>query len=1385
VGRRGPELLRKIVSGIMLTILLASMLMSAFQVRQVKTDGVFPTLQETTSPWSMFQHDAQRTGRSQYDGPNSSNPDVRIFSAEGYSNFGFVAIATDGTIYSRATGPQGTGLYAFNPDGTTKWFLDHPVGSYPTIGPDGTIYSFSDQGVIAVDAYGTLKWEKGVACHYTRQFFALGNNGTLYFMAGVFLPNGSFAAPVLVALDLDGEVSWLFDIRGNQTWLAEPGYEMGDPLGSADTNEVTSPSVGPDGVIYFGSLNVLYALTLNGAVKWEKTFDVVSVGQNIRYAPVVSSDTIYVTVNDISYDPMRGISYSALYWMNPTGNIMRNITVWERFSTPPVLSSDGTLILSTWRYPVDRPIYDLMAVSTDGAIKWALQDTNNYRTPIVDATGNIYLIGGSSEVVGLSTDGQSLWETYLSFLTPGENLGGGNILTINQDGVLFVPGQKLYAISARARYSLSITAATGGTTSPAPGGYTFESGEVATVRAWQSSEYQFDHWELDAVNVGSTNPFSVAMNTDHRLRAVFKTLESPIASFVYSPSPPLNPTIGEDIVFDASQSIGAASYTWDFNDGQIIPTTDPKITHSYQNAGTYNVKLKIGNSLEQTDITSRTVTVKKPPVILVHGFQSSDTYDEDEIWSTMKESLTNSGFAVYVSHYAWGAVTSESIRRYAESLKQEIDEIRQEDEKVHKVDIVAHSMGGLVARWYIELGGGQENVRKLIMLETPNRGVLFPGFTGLLATALGTTLIAGADPQVKTWADRISSMVDKMPSWIMSDEKKAELKLLKYAAYVSSNLARFIEITRWSSYIDIYAGLPNVDPRIIQDVHYTNIIGWLGRIPWVKEVFTLDGVATEKFTGWANQHPHLPASGEVIEEVKFILNDDPESYNQGTQELQDYETQSTPSISANISQGEEKRHEIAINNATTANFVLVWSEGLLNLTLVSPNGTVIDPSYANPNVAYYYDSNLTMKGYAIRNPNIGIWNVSVLASNIPGQSEEYTLLTYLETNATLSLELQKYVYGPNELLSIRANLTYCNQPITGATINAAIQKPDGLTENTTLYDDGLHGDNQMNDGLYANGYANTSLWGTYKMSVTATGSFIDEQLAREAFATVWVGQYPELSLNESDIDFSKETPEEGETITISATIHNVSEIDATNSSILFYDGNPANGTLLGECTINVTRGDVETASFQWNATNGMHQINVLISPYNEFQELNYTNNLASKAIEVYGHDITVLAVTYPKTVLAQTYQMPVNVTLENQGSFAENMNVTIYANTTIIGEQAIENMPNGTWTTLTFIWNTTGYDRGNYTISAYAEPAPSETYIADNTYTAGTLTVTIPGDVNGDRKVDATDLNDLKTAYGSTCGLPTWNSNCDINGDNRVDVLDLFLQSKNYGKTDP
>ena len=70
-------------------------------------------------------------------------------------------------------------------------------------------------------------------------------------------------------------------------------------------------------------------------------------------------------------------------------------------------------------------------------------------------------------------------------------------------------------------YTLTITATEGGTTNPAPRTYNYAASSTVQVTALPNANYIFSHWELDNVNVSSANPYTVTMDQNHTLKAVF------------------------------------------------------------------------------------------------------------------------------------------------------------------------------------------------------------------------------------------------------------------------------------------------------------------------------------------------------------------------------------------------------------------------------------------------------------------------------------------------------------------------------------------------------------------------------------------------------------------------------------------------------------------------------------------------------------------------------------------------------------------------------------------------------------------------------------------------------------------------------------------------
>lgn len=73
---------------------------------------------------------------------------------------------------------------------------------------------------------------------------------------------------------------------------------------------------------------------------------------------------------------------------------------------------------------------------------------------------------------------------------------------------------------------LTISATTGGTTTPTPGAYEYKLGTVATVSANPSDGYRFLKWQLDETDAGTNLSINITMDRDHALTAFFEAIPS-------------------------------------------------------------------------------------------------------------------------------------------------------------------------------------------------------------------------------------------------------------------------------------------------------------------------------------------------------------------------------------------------------------------------------------------------------------------------------------------------------------------------------------------------------------------------------------------------------------------------------------------------------------------------------------------------------------------------------------------------------------------------------------------------------------------------------------------------------------------------------------------
>lgn len=125
------------------------------------------------------------------------------------------------------------------------------------------------------------------------------------------------------------------------------------------------------------------------------------------------------------------------------------------------------------------------------------------------------------------------------------------------------------------------------------------------------------------------------------------------------------------------------------------------------------------------------LTEAQPPVLLLHGFLGT----RGSMYP-LEAKLVQDGFTVF--SFNLGTLNSRDIRRSAFLIHRKIESILAQT-AVKQVDIIGHSMGGLIGLYYVKKLGGHHRVRRLIMMGTPVKGtwVALAGVVtlGLLSTS--------------------------------------------------------------------------------------------------------------------------------------------------------------------------------------------------------------------------------------------------------------------------------------------------------------------------------------------------------------------------------------------------------------------------------------------------------------------------------------------------------------------------------------------------------------------------------------------------------------------------------------------------------------------------
>ncbi len=282
-----------------------------------------------------------------------------------------------------------------------------PVDASPAVG-HGRIYVTSEDGnLYALNMQGQLLWKFQTPCHD----FEFGAATPAIGSDGTIY----FAGQICGGERPNG-ILYAINPSGKQKW------NFTNPNPGEGVDSFTSPTIGPDETIYVSDVGLrIFAFNPDGTVKWQ----LATHGEVVGPPAVAPDGTVYVEIDD---PPPTGSCQQALnkclVALNSDGTIKWGLFSFGEFNSPAI-SSDGTVYI------------DSSAISPDGTVKWASPGT--FGSPSIGPDGTIY---GTSEqgLSAVNQDGSLKWK-----FPTGD---GGSSVAIGSTGILyFGAGNTFFAVA--------------------------------------------------------------------------------------------------------------------------------------------------------------------------------------------------------------------------------------------------------------------------------------------------------------------------------------------------------------------------------------------------------------------------------------------------------------------------------------------------------------------------------------------------------------------------------------------------------------------------------------------------------------------------------------------------------------------------------------------------------------------------------------------------------------------------------------------------------------------------------------------------------------------------------------------------------------------------
>jgi pimeloyl-ACP methyl ester carboxylesterase len=417
---------------------------------------------------------------------------------------------------------------------------------------------------------------------------------------------------------------------------------------------------------------------------------------------------------------------------------------------------------------------------------------------------------------------------------------------------------------------------------------------------------------------------------------------------------------------------------------------------------------------------SLSLTIAPRPVVMVHGFNANfHTWDAYLGPQGYLAKLGLHGYAVgdgqvegvmNTGSLSDPAARTKTIAQNAAILNDYIANV-QSATGAQKVDLLVHSMGGMISRYYLDRLMTSDNVAQLIILGTPMAGSACASLPASLGLLLPATLEIQPGYMVGVFNQQIVRR-QGVPFHALAGTKLQDT-VASPCTPVPSDLVVTVDSVK-------------AIPMPVEEISLLHTE--LNTAPQVFEQFVTPLLKTPP--------------GEFEVEV------DPPAGSVAPLELQ-----FTKIYTGHLAPGETRTVTISIDpNVTVANFSLYDTSRSLEVRVIGASGNEItlDPE-KNGLIRVDDPSTMVYLGYGFKQPKPGKWVITLLTTpETPPAGADFALNANFTGGAALSAKTSLTVPRVNEKVIISADLTIEGAPVSLASAQALLRHPDGSLQDLAM-----------------------------------------------------------------------------------------------------------------------------------------------------------------------------------------------------------------------------------------------------------------------------------------------------------------------------------------------